>query len=62
MSFSAIIAAPTPQQAQYLPRVEKKVGEALVGVNALLETDVPAFNRLLLEQGRGLLEGGAPIR
>ena len=61
-SFSAITAAPTPQQAQYLPRVEKKVGEPLAAVNALLETDVPAFNRLLLENGRGLLEAGAPIR
>jgi photosystem II stability/assembly factor-like uncharacterized protein len=61
-SFSAITAAPTAQQAQYLPRVEKKVGEAMAGVNALLETDVPAFNRLLLENGRGLLEAGAAIR
>jgi hypothetical protein len=62
MSFAAITAAPTPQQAQYLPRVEKKVGEALATVNGLVETDVPAFNRLLLENGRGLLEAGAPIR
>ena len=40
----------------------KKVGEAMAAVNALLETDVPAFNRLLLENGRGLLDAGAPIR
>ena len=38
------------------------MGEALAAVNALLETDVPAFNRLLLENGRGLLEAGAAIR
>ncbi len=61
-SFSAITAAPTPQQQELLPRLEKQVGEAVTAVNALVETDVPAFNRLLLENGRGLVEAGAPIR
>ena len=61
-SFSAITAAPTPQQTVLLPRLEKQVGEAVAAVNVLVETDVPAFNRLLVENGRGLVEAGTPIR
>jgi hypothetical protein len=62
LSFAAITAAPTPQQVGLLPRLEKQVGEAVAGVNTLVDTDVPAFNRLLLENGRGLLDAGAAIR
>jgi hypothetical protein len=62
LSFSAITAAPTPQQRELLPRLERRVGEGVAAVNTLVETDVPAFNRLLLESGRGLVEAGAPIR
>jgi photosystem II stability/assembly factor-like uncharacterized protein len=62
LSFSAITAAPTPQQQALLPRLEKQVGEGVAAVNAIVETDVPALNRLLVENGRGLLEAGAAIR
>jgi photosystem II stability/assembly factor-like uncharacterized protein len=63
LSLSAITAAPTPQQEDLLlPRLEKQVGEAVASVNALVQTEVPAFNKLLLESGRGLIEAGAPIR
>ena len=61
LSFSAITAPPTPQQQALLPRLEKQVGEGVTAVNAIVEADVPAFNRLLLDNGRGLLEAGVPI-
>jgi hypothetical protein len=54
-------AAPTAQQTELLPRLETKGGAAVDAVNAIVSTDVPAFNRLLLESGRGLVEGGGAI-
>jgi hypothetical protein len=60
-AFSATTAPPTAQHKEALARTEKELGEAVAALNALLEGDVPALNRQLLEKGIGKIDGGAKI-
>jgi hypothetical protein len=61
LGFSATTAPPTAQHKDALARAQKELAEAVAALNAILEGDVPALNRQLLEKGIGKLDGGAKI-
>jgi photosystem II stability/assembly factor-like uncharacterized protein len=61
LAFSAASAAPTSQHRESLARVTKELDEAVGVVNGILESDVPALNRLMLESGIGKIDGGQKI-
>lgn len=60
-AITGITAPPTAQQQALLGRLEKRVGAVAGEVNALVEKDVPALNKLLLDNGIGKLDAGKRI-
>jgi len=59
---SAITAPPTAQQREAFARLTKDLDEITAAVNELVDKDVPALNRLLLDNGIGRLDQGKAIR
>ncbi|HET9317595.1 MAG TPA: hypothetical protein VFQ51_18525, partial [Vicinamibacteria bacterium] len=59
---SAITAPPTAQQREAFARVTKELDEVTAAVNELVEKEVPALNRLLLDNGIGRLDQGKAVR
>jgi photosystem II stability/assembly factor-like uncharacterized protein len=60
-AVSAITAPPTPQQQTELARLTREISSAVDTVNALVETDVPALNKTMLDAGIGRLDPGQAI-
>jgi photosystem II stability/assembly factor-like uncharacterized protein len=59
--LNQITAAPTAQHRDAMPRLARQLDEVVAQMNAIVETDVPAFNKLLFESGVGRLDGGRKI-
>jgi hypothetical protein len=60
-SLGGITAPLTPQHRDAMARLETDLAEVRDAVNALVEQEVPAFNRLMLDNGLGRLDGGRKI-
>jgi photosystem II stability/assembly factor-like uncharacterized protein len=60
-AIGSITAPPTPQHRDLLGRVTQDVGEVAQSLNALIETEVPALNKLMLENGIGKIDAGKKI-
>ncbi len=60
-AIGSITAPPTPQHRDLLERVTRNLGEAAQILNGLLEVDVPALNRLMLDDGIGKIDPGKKI-
>jgi hypothetical protein len=60
-AVSGMSAPATPQQVAALSRVERELGLLAGDVNEVVERDVPALNKLLLEGGLGRLDPGKRI-
>lgn len=58
----AITAPPTAQQRDLFARIAKDLDEVTAAVNELVEKEVPALNRLLLDNGIGRIDQGKAIR
>lgn len=61
LAFAALTAAPTPQQRLLLERTTRQLDEVVGGVNAVITAEVPALNKLMLENGMGRLEAAKKI-
>jgi photosystem II stability/assembly factor-like uncharacterized protein len=61
-AVGSMTAAPTEQQRRVQDEVARQVDSAVAGVNELVEKDLPALNRLLLDNGVGRIEVGKAIR
>ncbi len=59
---SAITAPPTAQQRESFARLVRDLDELTTAVNELVEKEVPALNRLLLDNGIGRVDQGKAIR
>lgn len=57
----SLTAPLTPQQSAALARVERQLGALAAEVNAVVEGDLPALNKLLLEGGLGKLDPGKRV-
>jgi hypothetical protein len=60
-AVSGMSAPATPQQVAALARVERELAVLAGEVNAVVEREVPALNKLLLEGGLGRLDPGKPV-
>jgi hypothetical protein len=56
LAVSSITAAPTAQQKDMLPRTARELDAAAAALNEVIEKDMPALNRLLVDHGLGRLE------
>lgn len=54
-------APPTAQHRDAFARTQRDVGEAAAAINALIETDVPAFNKLMFDNGVGRIDAGRRV-
>ncbi len=61
LALAAMTAPPTTQQRELLTRLTRELGEVAAALNAIRETDVPDFNKLLLENGIGVIDAGKKI-
>jgi hypothetical protein len=61
-AIGGFTAAPAPQQRDLLARLTKEVGELVASLNAVIESDAPALNKLLLEHGIGKIDPGKRIQ
>jgi photosystem II stability/assembly factor-like uncharacterized protein len=61
LAINGITAPPTRQQRDLAASLTRTLDEVVGGVNALIETEVPALNRVLLESGVGKLDPGKKI-
>ncbi|HLA76060.1 MAG TPA: hypothetical protein VJU18_00630 [Vicinamibacteria bacterium] len=59
--IGSITAPPTPQHRDLLDRVTREVGEVVQSLNGLIDTEVPALNRLMLDHGIGKIDAGKKI-
>jgi photosystem II stability/assembly factor-like uncharacterized protein len=62
LAAGSITAPPTSQQRDAFARLTKELDEVTAAVNELVEKDVPALNRLLLDNGIGRVDQGKAIR
>jgi hypothetical protein len=60
-ALSSLTAAPTPQQRELAARLATEVEEMVKTVNAVIETEVPALNRQMLDAGYGRVDPGKTI-
>jgi len=60
--LNQMTAPPTPQHRDAMPRLAKQIDEVAAKMNAIVETDVPAFNKLLFDSGIGRLDAGRKIQ
>jgi hypothetical protein len=61
LTVSAMTAPPTPQHRELIERVSKETDEIAAAVNGLIDGDVAAFNRLMLENGIGKVDAGKRV-
>jgi photosystem II stability/assembly factor-like uncharacterized protein len=61
LTVSAMTAPPTPQHRELIERVAKDLEDAAAAVNAVIDGDAAAFNRLMLENGIGKLDVGKRV-
>jgi photosystem II stability/assembly factor-like uncharacterized protein len=61
-AVGSMTAAPTEQQRRVLDEVARQVDSVVASVNELVEKDLPALNRSLLEAGVGRIEVAKAIR
>jgi hypothetical protein len=61
LAYSAITAPPTPQQGELQTRLAAGVDEISQAMNALRDTEVAAFNKLVVENGMGMLDPGKKV-
>jgi hypothetical protein len=54
--INSMTAAPTPQHKELAARVAKRVGELTAELNVVKDKDVPALNKLLLDNGIGRID------
>ena len=59
--LGAMTAPPTPQHRSAFVRLTQELDEVTAAVNDLVVKDVPALNRLLLDNGIGRLDQGRRI-
>jgi photosystem II stability/assembly factor-like uncharacterized protein len=59
---SAITAPPTAQQRESFARLVRELDELTAAVNELVVKEVPALNRLLLDNGIGRVDQGKAVR
>jgi len=61
-ALGSITAAPTAQQRELLARLGSELDPVVAQANALVDTEVPAFNKLLSDQGVGRIDAGRRIQ
>jgi len=54
-------APPTPQQRDALARITRQLAEAASATKAVVDTDAPALNKLMLDNGLGKIEASRKI-
>ncbi len=59
--LAAFTGSPTAAQRMVIERTSRSVDEAAAAVKALQQTDVPALNKLVYENGIGKIDAGTPI-
>jgi hypothetical protein len=62
LAAGSITAPPTAQQRAAFARLTKALDEVTAAVNELVEKEVPALNRLLLDNGIGRVDQGKAIQ
>jgi hypothetical protein len=60
-TFASMTAAPTTQHRTLLERTTRQLDDVVAGVNALMASDVPALNKLMLDNGMGKVEAAKKI-
>jgi hypothetical protein len=61
LAYSALVASPTPQHRELQGRLAADLDEVAQALNALRDMDVAAFNKLVVENGLGMLDPGKKI-